>query len=103
MTTPLCKIARVADIASSLSNCRKFNFSISSAQPTVIEKTELQFDIRATFQTLLAWCESLCFDRITIFPTLNIGMIHRLLKEQTAVDLVVTIDTVVLYYNLILE
>ena len=97
--TTLCKIARVADIASSLSNCKKFNFSTSSAQPTVIEKTELQFDIRATFQPLLARCESLCSDRITIFPTLSIGIIHRLLEVKTAVGLVVTIDTVILYYK----
>lgn len=30
-------------------NCN-INFSTSSAQPTVIEKTELQFDIRAIYE-----------------------------------------------------
>jgi hypothetical protein len=40
---------RFAGIAPSLSKLLSFNFSTSSAQPTVIEKTELQFDIRAMF------------------------------------------------------
>jgi len=44
---------RFADTAPSLGKLQ-FNFSTSSAQPTVIEKTELQFDIRAILDTYLS-------------------------------------------------